>query len=368
MDLPYAVKLRGYIMTLDQITYLRLQRQGFIEPVTADGYEALFRAMSPVPTKFWIEPGTAPEIEHRCDFNDRDANDFARRMRAIVKGRFQGGNVGYVYQDELPLFAAAYKKPIKALTEVEEIILRLLKTEGPMNLGMMKEITGILNKDLSKGAQHLQKAFMLFEDQVDKDNDRAWFLLEDEFDEMDFSHWSQESAISEVIRRYLHLNVTGDLEGVKSFTKFTNKEIKTAFEVMMTKGDIIEVIIEGMPMMMLTWDKPAAEHISGTIPDKIYLLDNNDYLVKSMNLKLKKQFDKSAYKTLAYICIKGVIVGRLLGYFRFGPDDLEDVELNLMDELKEAYRDRILEVIEDTYEGEENYLKRYCGNELSIDL
>ncbi len=30
-------------------------------------------------------------------------------------------------------------------------------------------------------------------------------------------------------------------------------------------------------------------------------------------------------------------------------------------------RDRILDLIEESYEGEENYLKRYCGNELSID-
>ena len=208
---------------------------------------------------------------------------------------------------------------------------------------------------------------MLFEDQVDKDKDRAWYLLEDEFDEMDFSHWSQESAIREVIRRYLYLNVTGDLEGVKSFTKLTNKDIKTAIEVMMNKGEIIEVMIEGMSMMMLTGDEPAVEKTSETIPDKIYLLDNNDYLVKSIDLKLKKQFEKSPYKTIAYICIKGVIVGRLLGYFRFGPNDLEDVELELMDELKEAYRDRILDLIEESYEGEENYLKRYCGNELSID-
>lgn len=351
-------------MTLEQIKYLRLERQGLIEAVNASAYEDLFRNMSPVPTKFWIEPGTPPEIEQRCDFNDRDANDFARRMRAIVKGRFQGGNVGYVYQDEMPLFAAVYRKPINRFTEVEQTILTLLHNEGPMNLKMMKEITGILNKDLSKAAQHLQKAFMLFEDQVDKENDRAWYLLEDEFDELDFNKFSELEAVQEALRRFFFMNVMADASMIKSFTKLTNKVITRALNNMIEESSLIPLDIAGNKGYMLTLDVEEAEKVVTPVPDLLLLLDNNDYLVKSNEMILKQRFGKSDYKTLGYIYKQGEFVGRLLGYFRFGPDDLEDVELDVEKAKQEAWKERVLALIEEAYEGQGNVLKRYCSEEL----
>ena len=353
-------------MTLEQINYLRLRRQGLIEPVNASGYEQLFRNMSPVPTKFWIEPGTAPEIEHRCDFNDQDANDFARRMRSIVKGRFQGGNVGYVYQDEMPLFAAVYRKPINRFTEIESTILTLLHNEGPMNLKLMKEITGILNKDLSKAAQHLQKAFMLFEDQVDKDNDRAWFLLEDEFDELDFEKLDETEGLQEVIRRFLTMNVMADGTMIKSFTKLTNKVIKTTIQNMLEEGTLVALDIEGYRGYMLSVDVAEVKKVDTSVPDLLLFLDNNDYLVKSNELTLKKRFTKSSYKTLGYIYKQGEFVGRLLGYFRFGPDDLEDIELDVEKAFQDAWKERIVKLIENAYEGQDNVLKRYCSEKITV--
>lgn len=351
-------------MTLEQIKYLRLKRQGLIEALDAGDYEQLFRNMSPVATKFWIEPGTPPEIEHRCDFNDRDANDFARRMRSIVKGRFQGGNVAYVYQDEMPLFAAVYRKQIKMFTEVETTILTLLHNEGPMNLKMMKEITGILNKDLSKAAQHLQKAFMLFEDQVDKENDRAWYLLEDEFDEMDFRSIDVTEALAEAVRRFSYMNVMVDVSMIKSFTKLTTKSIKTTVDSMLEKGTLVAVDVEAYSGVMLSVDVTEVEKVEEPVPDLLLFLDNNDYLVKSNELTLKKRFGKSTYKTLGYIHKQGEFVGRLLGYFRFGPDDLEDIELDVEKALQEKWQARIVALIEAAYEGQGNALKRYC----SVDI
>jgi len=351
-------------MTLEQIIYLRMQRQGLIEPVDASSYEQLFRNMSPIPTKFWIEPGAAPTIEHRCDFNDGDANEFARRMRNIVKARFQGGRVGYVYQDELPLFAAAYNKPISHYTEVEMTILNLLHHEGPMSLKMMKEITGILNKDLAKAAQHLQKAFILFEDQVDKENDRAWFLLEDELDDLDFKKFDELQATEEIVRRFLMMNVMADTSMIKSFTKLSNKVLKKVIDGMLVAGKVVQVEVREVEGYMLACDVDVVERVCETVPDQLLLLDMNDYLVKSNELALKKRFEKSKHKTLGYIYKQGEIVGRLLGYFRFGPDDLEAIELDVDKTLQEAWKDRMIRLIEEVYEGQDNALKYYCNDEI----
>ena len=77
-------------MTREQITCLMLMRQGFIKPVKEEEYEDLFRRMSPVLTLAWVEPGTAPQIGQRFEFDELEANNLARRMRTIVKGRFPG--------------------------------------------------------------------------------------------------------------------------------------------------------------------------------------------------------------------------------------------------------------------------------------
>ena len=91
-------------------TYLSLKRQNLIERNDNADYEALFRMMSPVPTLFWTTPGEPPLIQHRFNIDDRTLNNYNRANRNIIKGRFRGGNVGYIYTDELPLYMTAYKK------------------------------------------------------------------------------------------------------------------------------------------------------------------------------------------------------------------------------------------------------------------
>lgn len=348
-------------MIQEQVTYLMLKRQGFIEPTQEAAYEQLFRAMSPVPTLAWTRPGAAPEIGPRCDFDDREANDFARRMRAIVKGRFQGGRVGYVYQDEVPLFATVYKKPVAKYTEVETTILTLLKNEGPMSLKMMKEITGILSKDLSKAAQRLQKAFILYEDQLDDDWERAWYLLEEEFDHLDFNRWTEADALDEVVKRAFKLNVVANQDSIKSLTALPVKKVKATLERLEKQGVLEEITIEGKGWFVLKEDLAELKAVVPEIPDDLYLLDGNDYIVRSQGTSLAKAFGKSHYKTIRWIMWKGRIIGRVLGHFRFGPPDLEDVEI--IEDLKSdaLIKGRILEAVDRAFEEEGAKLKRFEG-------
>ena len=259
------------------------------------------------------------------------------------------------------MFAAVYKKPMKGYTEVEETILTLLRNEGPMNLKMMKEITGILNKDLSKAAQRLQKAFILYEDQLDMDNERAWYLLEDEFDHLDFRAWTEETGLEEIIRRFLKLNVAGDVDMVRSYTGLPAKKIKAAVARMMSEGITQPVLIDGKSWVMLKEDVDEVSEVKAAVPDKLYLLDGNDHIVKSRSIELTNRFGKSQYKTIRWIMLKGEIIGRLLGWFRFGPPDLEDVQVDepLMED--PSVRSRIVEAVEACFEGQATVLKRYMN-------
>lgn len=350
-------------MTSETILHHRLKRQHLLIPASEADYDSMFRQMSPVPTRYWVEPGSPPQIQHRFDFDDYSANDLCRRDRTLIKGRFQGGNVGYVFYEDLPLFKAAYSKTIKGYTEVDEIVLNVLHNEGPMNIGLIKEITGLLAKDISKAMQKLQKAFIVFEDQVDNEWDRAFYLLEDELSDLDYESYTKESAVCEVIKRFLCLNVWADEKMIKSFTKLTNKDIKVAIASLLEEDIIVSESMDEMEGYMLAEDADLADKEATSIPDDIFVLDMNDYLVKSHELLLKEQFGKSDYKTLHYILLQGRFVGRVLGNFRFGPHDIEDIHTDMDEQSASEYKARILEAVK-AYYNHENASKRYNGVEV----
>ncbi|MFA5007595.1 MAG: hypothetical protein WC509_09080, partial [Candidatus Izemoplasmatales bacterium] len=133
------------------VEFLRMERSRMLSPVeTKAEYDDLFRMMSPVPTDYWIRPGTAPFLQHRAAFDDTRYNDSLRSNRRIVKGRFQKSGIAYVRFDELPLFAAVYRKEPERMGPLEWKFIDLLSHEGPMTIGMFKEITGMFVKDITR--------------------------------------------------------------------------------------------------------------------------------------------------------------------------------------------------------------------------
>ena len=341
--------------------YLSLKRQNLIERNDNADYEKLFRLMSPVPTLFWTAPGEPPLIQYRHGDDDRTLNNYNRSNRTIIKGRFRGGNVGYIYADELALFMAAYKKDIKRFSENDFIVLETLKNEGAMNIAMIKEITGLLSKHIAASLQKLQKAFIVFEDQVDGERDRAWYILEDEFYDTDLSKFTKEQAMAEVILRFAYLNVFFNESMVKSFTKFANNDIKNVLQALIEDDKLIRVSSDCGDGYILKEDLGEIESSPSDIPDDIYILDLNDYLVRSNEEELKKRFDPAPYKTLHYILKQGEFIGVLVGRFTFGPPELEDVMLDLSTDKILTYRQSIIEAIEEKYDPQQTLLLRYCG-------
>lgn len=343
------------------IKYLRLKRQNIIERDENADYEKMFRLMSPVSTLFWTAPGEPPVIGHRHDIDDRTLNNYNRANRTIIKGRFRGGSVGYIYADELPLFMTAYKKEISRFSEYDFIVLETLRNEGAMNIAMIKEITGLLSKHIAASLQKLQKAFIVFEDQVSGDWDRAWYILEDEFPDVDLNAYTKPQALEEVILRFAYLNVFFAESMVKSFTKFSNRDIKETLFSMAEKGLLAEACADDKRGYVLKEDLDEILSASGDIPDDIYILDLNDHLVRSNEEELKACFDPAPYKTLHYILKQGEFIGIVAGRFTFGPPELEDVMLSLSDADKIKFRRDIERAVEEKYDPHQTLLLRYCG-------
>lgn len=110
----------------------------------------------------------------------------------------------------------------------------------------------------------------------------------------------------------------------------------------------------------------------------VFILHKNDFLVKSNEHWLKDTFRHPEYDVLGYLLIDGAFRGCLLGHFRNGPFELEDVALwaetegeepvclknESADGLKVALKEDILNAVELLYDPEISPLKRYMGEML----
>ena len=201
----------------NSVRNLVMHRQFLDRKADRAEYNELFRLMSPVRTPYWCRPGSPPSLVHRTGFIEYGHVFDMRSRRKIVKGRFQSGSIAYIYADELPLFASIYSKDRKKPSYEEFEILELLLREGPMTIASMKEITGLLVKKITPILHKLQKKFLVFEDQADDEWDRAWYLFETEFPDINLDEYEKEETLKILVCRFAYLNVFIDTKMLKSF-------------------------------------------------------------------------------------------------------------------------------------------------------
>ena len=87
-------------------------------------------------------PGLPPRLVHRVAFDDAELADRLRGWAELVKGRFWGGNIGYVLAGDLELYAAAFRKPLTRLNPLEERVLDVLWSTGPLTPRQLAEESG----------------------------------------------------------------------------------------------------------------------------------------------------------------------------------------------------------------------------------
>ena len=341
---------------------LRMERQHFTKPASKKQYGELFKQMSPVLCVYWSCPGSPPELLYRAAFDDSRYCYKRRESRTISKGRFQNGNIAYIYADELELFAAVYRKD-RPFTDTEQELYDLLQREGPMTIHVMKEFTGLLAKEITPALHRLQEKFLVFEDQTDNEWDRAWYPFESEFPDADLDRYTKEAAAEELVRRFAWLNVWIDAAMVRSFYRLPLKEIKGVLERLVS-DETLEPYEGGY---IRREDLPLLEGEPAEVPEKnhtVFVLHRNDFLVKSNEHWLKERFTHAEYDVLGYLLIDGEFEGCLLGHFRNGPFELEDVAVRMEKGAADALKEDIRNAVELLYDPETSPLKRYMGEAL----
>lgn len=307
---------------------LRMQRQHLAAPADEAGYDALYRDLQPGLNLYWHGFGQPPELTFRADFDDIEYNRERQARRELIKGRFAGGNLGWIVPEDLPLFAALYRKPIVGfMDDVQSTIMTLIERLGPLNIQQIKEETGYLVKVITPALHRLQEAFLLYEDQYDGEWDRAWYRFEEMFPEHDLNQFSRADALDIVLQRFAYRMVWFDTKMAKSFYKLPEKEIKLS-SVRLAEQGIFTAMDGGF---MLTSDAETLASTPEGPQPPVMAFHRNDFLVRALEHELRARF-KPLYDALPYdhdpqyyVLVDGEFRALSVGHFRYGPYEIHDI-------------------------------------------
>jgi len=329
----------------EKVTALRMERQHLTRKANPDEYLAIYRDLQPGQNVYWNGFGDPPSLTFRADFDDIAFNRVRQARHELIKGRFAGGNLGWIVPEDLELFLALYQKPLPKPTGVQRRLLTLIEREGPLTIQMMKEETGLLVKEITPALHRLQEAFLIYEDQYDGEWDRGWYRFGEMFPDIGLEKYTRLDALKIVLKRFAYRQVLFDTAMAKSFYKLPEKEIKSAVSALIADDVMIEFdngyLLKTDAEIIQTYDAPASHFV--------YAMHRNDILVKSNEHVLKEQFKplyehlEYDHEPLQYLLIDGEFHGASVGHFRNGPYDLNDVVTDLPD--AEMRKEEILEAV-----------------------
>ncbi|MFD3258019.1 DNA glycosylase AlkZ-like family protein [Paenibacillus lentus] len=318
----------------------RMLRQGLMQPLEHEedeaAYIALFKQLQPVSPVHFTRPGDPPRLVHRTKYDDMEMASRLRERHRLVKGRFQGGRIAYVLEEELKLYATAFRKEPAVYKQIHEDIMYAIRQSGGLSKEQLKEELGYPAKEIGKALQELHTAFLLYEQQTDGDWDTGWLEFANEWFPLPAGEDNRQEAIDQVIVRFIQSMVFATEVQIKSWSGLTGKAIKSALS-RLTSSELLACIeLPGAGkgwMLVQDLDEDSSGHIkrsggsSEALPQGVYMMDRSDYLVRAYLDELQIKY--KGLEVLQYLLIDGDFQGVVTGHWRIGPYNVEDVLLDL---------------------------------------
>jgi hypothetical protein len=316
--------------------------------------------LQPLSTGAYERPGSPPRLVHRTAFDDARATDRLRRRRELVKGRFQGGGIGYVLAGDLGLYANAFRRPLPELSSVQASVLDAVQRTGPLTPRQIKEEVGLLNKQIMPALHRLQTAWLVYEDQVDDGWDRAWYGFETEWPDVEVGEERRVESVREVLLRFLGALVFATLENARDWSRLSARLLESCLGDLEDRGEIVHRTVPGLGEGFCpTADAELPELGS---PPSLFVLPKGDFLVRSQASELKRRFGTE--DLLQYLLIDGEFLGAIRGHWGFKPYDVEDIVLELPAAVRRARRNEILDAVAAAYPPPRHRILRYAGRAL----
>lgn len=341
---------------------LRMERQHLTAPADEREYDELYRDLQPGQNVYWNGFGQPPVLSFRADFDDIEYNRARQADRALIKGRFAGGNLGWIVPEDIELFAALYRKPLDRPTDNQLLLLNMIENGGPWSIQQMKEETGLLVKAITPALHRLQEAFLIYEDQYDGEWDRGWYRFGEMFPDVNLLKYTRHEALEIVLLRFARRMVCFDESMAKNFFRLPANDIRAAIASLVAHGALIP-FENGW---MRPEDVALLENYTPAPPRFVYAMHRNDILCRASEPALKAwiaplveglPYDR---EPLQYLLIDGEFRGATVGHFRNGPYDLNDVVCDLPD--AEARREEILAAVRQVNFGKTPL--RFMGREV----
>ena len=342
----------------DKIKALRMERMHLTRPADETEYLALYSDLQPGQNVYWSGFGDPPTLTYRAAFDDMEFNRKRQSRRELIKGRFAGGNLGWIVPEDLELYAAAFMKPLTKPTDRQLALLDLIARE-PLTIQQMKEETGMLVKEITPALHRLQEAFLIYEDQYDGEWDRGWHKMSDMFPDADFARYTRHTALMELLQRFACRIVGFDIKMAKSYFKLPEKDIKNAVAELTDSG----VLVGFEDGYILAEDMALLTNYSLNQIKSVFAMHRNDVFAKSNEHWLKERFTHSFPDTLYYLLIDGEFCGVVAGKFRYTVE-VEDVIVDLPADQAVARKDEILQAVQ-LLCGENSKIRRYQGADLT---
>ncbi len=350
-------------MNKEKIICERLKRQGLVNPLMdsrdMEAYKQLFRLLQPVAPVFNSRPGDPPQLVHRTVFDDSMLAENLRKKHKLVKGRFQGGRIGYVLEEDLSLYGTIFRKPIKKVSPIHEEVLSLIQSSGGISKDQLKEELPFKAKDITATLKRLQEAFLVYESQVDTDWNTGWFDFKMEWQEIELQQ-NMVNAISEMLLRFFDAIIFASLDQIKSWSELKLKTIQSAIDLLIERDEIVKMEISDLGEGFMR-KKDLYLNDEAIIPS-VFMLDKSDFLVRVYLNELKQLF--SGKEVLQYLLIDGEFKGAVLGHWRIGPHDIEDIELHLVQDEAEKRKKEITAAIREIYSIDTTAILRFNGEAL----
>ena len=344
-------------MKKESVLAHRLRRHGLVSPARGEReYFELVRRLQPVTPVARDMPGAPPRLMHRCLGDDRALADRLRSRQDLLKGRFSGGRIGYVLAADFELYAAAFRRPLKVLSDIQDRVLQVLGYHDGLSPRQLRLEMDIQHKKLMPALHRLQEAFLVFEDQSDASWDRPWSSLSSALPEVDLDRLSWEEAAMAVIRRFLQSHVFATFQELKSWSGFTDRRLTTVLSGLENEG-FSPVQVEGLGE---GWTCVEDRNLDpARIDPRVFMLHLGDPLVLPHTAELKERFE--GLEVLACLLIDGELTGAVCGHWRIGPHDVEDILLTLPARECMRRKREILEEVGRFYHPPRHHILRYAG-------
>ncbi|WP_410769688.1 DNA glycosylase AlkZ-like family protein [Fontibacillus sp. BL9] len=347
----------------------RLKRQGLTFPLIDRtdevAYIELFRRLQPMSPVHFTRPGDPPRLIHRTIYPDFGVSSAIREQGKLVKGRFQGGRIAYVLEEDLKLYATAFRKEMTRFGTIHQEILALIHESGGLSKDQLKEELPYRPGDIGKALEEFQKAFILFEQQTDTDWDTGWLVFAEEWFQIPDDPESRTQAMEEVVLRFTQAMVFATESQIKSWSGWTGKQIASLVKGLVGQGKLKRaevngwgpgVMCEGDPVLE---DSSVGESDAASVPKKIWVLDKSDFLVRAELDELKKRYE--GREVLQYLLVDGMFQGAVIGHWGFRDYDIEDIVLDLPEEEAAARRDEAISAVREVCDSKHHAILKYNG-------